>query len=94
MKYIVMQRKISDDMIREVPIIFPNELVHAHVAKALLNLPGNPYGFLNKVAAAGDVTLDGAFCGGRSETLKIGSREAEDDRLIFGVEYGFGVKTT
>lgn len=92
MKYIVMQRKVGDT-IREVPILFPNELVHQHVAKALLSLPGNPYDFLNKVAAAGEVTLGDVACFGHSDTLKIGSRDREDERLIFGVEYGFGVKS-
>lgn len=92
MKYIVMQRKVGET-IREIPILFPNELVHQHVAKALLALPGNPYGFLNKVAAAGEATLDEVHCHGGSETLKIQSRGEEDARLIFGVEYGFGVKS-
>lgn len=81
MKYIVMRRKVGDT-IREIPILFPNELVHRHVASALLNLPGNPYGFENKVAAAGSVVLDEVRCDGSSETLNIGSRGEEDEHLI------------
>ena len=91
MKYIVMQRMIGS-MVREVPILFPNELVHQHVASALLKLPGNPYKFLNKVSAAGDVDLDAVVCSGRSTTLRIDSRGKEDADLILTVEYGGGVK--
>ncbi len=93
MKYIVMVRRVGD-MVREVPILFPNELVHQHVAQALLRLPGNPYGFENRVAAAGEATMElGAVkCGGRSETLKIGSRGDEDARLIEMSDYGVGIK--
>jgi len=93
MKYIVMVRKVGG-MTREVPVLFPSELVHRHVADALLKLPGNPYGFENRVAAAGDVTLGigTVECGGRSSTLNIGSRGEADERLIEMCEYGAGVK--
>ncbi len=92
MKYIVMVRKVGG-AVHELPILFPNELVHAHVARALLRLPGNPYDFLSRVAAAGEVVLDnGATCFGRSETLNIESRGDEDARLIKLSDYGIGIK--
>jgi hypothetical protein len=90
-KYIVMVRK-TGSLRRELPILFPNELVHQHVAKALLGLPGNPYGFENRVASAGDVVFSRVACSGRSESLNIATRGKEDETLIWGVEYGFGVK--
>ncbi len=93
MKYIVMQRKVGGT-VRHVPVIFPNELVHRHVAEALLKLPGNPYQFLNKVASAGDVTVElgSVACSGGSTTLNIKSRGVVDERLIDTVEYGGGVR--
>ena len=93
MKYIVMQRKIGD-MIQEIPIIFPAQLVHKHVAQALLKLPGNPYNFINKVASAGEVTFDNdsITCYGESETLNIKSRGLEDVELIEMIDYGGGIK--
>jgi len=95
MKYIVMQRKYAG-MIKEVPIIFPNELVHKHVAMALLSLNGNPYNFINKVASAGDVAIEADYseihCTGRSDTLNIDSRGDIDENLIIMCEYGVGLK--
>lgn len=94
MKYIVMQRKIGDDMIQEIPIIFPDVLVHKHVAMALLRLPGNPYNFINKVASAGTIEYSDAefTCSGNSSTLKISSRGEVDEQLILNCEYGRGFK--
>lgn len=90
MKYIVIKHHFGS-MSQETPIIFPEHLVHSIVADALMQ---SPILGLRKpeVVAAGEVQLHDAVCSGRSGSLHIDSRGVEDSRLIFGVDYGLGIK--
>lgn len=85
MKYIILRRKIAD-IIQAVPIIFPDVLVHKHVAQAIKNLPGNPYFIENKVYSAGDINFHIRSCTGRSTTLNISSTE-QDKNIITLADY-------
>jgi hypothetical protein len=84
MKYIIF---ISKDGRQEIPIIFPNNLVHLEVAQAMSKLVGT-----SRVVAAGEfssLAID-AECNGKSTTIGVKSREEQDDRLISNYDYTFG----
>lgn len=85
MKYIVFR---TIDGRQEIPIIFPNILVHIEVAQALAKLVKT-----SRVVAAGEFSsLDiDANCHGKSTTIGIKSREDEDDSLISNYDYHFGM---
>lgn len=91
MKYIMMKRKIGD-VEQLVPIIFPNFIVHKHMAQAIKNLPGNPYNLDNVVHSAGDVIFDSCsvHTSGGSETLNIESKEG-DNNIIELHDYFQGI---
>ena len=85
MKYIVFQTK---DGCQEIPIIFPNTLVHIEVAQALSKIVGT-----SRIVAAGEFSsLDiDATCHGKSTTIGIKSREDDDAQLISNYDYHFGM---
>lgn len=92
MKYVVLSIK-SNNLTREIPVIFPNALVHSDMYKKvkealLLSFPGAEI----KPVSAGELSLYGAEprCNGHSGTLGIKSREHEDDQLMQMIDYGFG----
>lgn len=94
MKYVVFkltQGKGRSAIIREIPVIFPDALTHALVAESLVNGNGElkgsvpiAAGFLSSLAIRGE-------CAGKSESLGLKSREAEDEQLICTVDYTHGV---
>jgi hypothetical protein len=90
MKYIMMRRDLAG-VAQEFPIIFPDFLVHRHVASAIKNFGGNVYEIDNRVVAAGDIHFDDIVCSGHSETLKSKSRE-EDSKIIKMFDYFQGLK--
>lgn len=105
MKYIVLEiadiNENGDRMEREIPVIFPNSLVHRDVAESTTRLlrRQQPDGRMRiiKAVAAGFISSmaigDGKTqCHGESESLNLKSREQEDDRLIHMHDYLFGVK--
>lgn len=81
MKYIVIECKVGNET-REIPIIFPDVIVHADMAKILTSSPGILHG--GKSVSGGFVfSLDTASeCFGRSESLGISSRKEIDRALI------------
>lgn len=94
MKYVVIEVTISDD-VREMPIIFPNALVHSVVADAVI--VGMQEQWKNakyKAVSAGEISSmdvgDGS-CSGGSETLKLKSRGKLDDHLIRMHDYMHGI---
>jgi hypothetical protein len=102
-KYIVLQVKTVNDngeFIRELPFIFPNELVHADVATDLAAAirsthidERRPGAVLTSVVSAGfisSLSIEGG-CHGASETLKIASRGKQDDDLIKTLDYMHGI---
>lgn len=95
MKYVVMQAKVGDLTI-ELPVIFPDIMVHAEVAKHIGGMLQRVHNFSNvHPVSAGDVGFgidgDAVMCGGKSVSLKMGSRD-EDAGLILSVDYGGGYK--
>lgn len=84
MKY-VMFRKALDSVTLFVPVIFPNALVHADVAEAMMAGPLKDH----FVHSAGEVSLFGgrAAVSGESETL---NRKCDpgDARRIMMSDYG------
>jgi hypothetical protein len=91
MKYIMLKRKIGG-IAQKVPIIFPDFMVHKHIAQAIKNLPGNPYEIENVVWSAGDITFeaDSLTTSGSSSTLNISS-EPEDAEVIEMYDYFQGL---
>lgn len=95
MKYIVLQVLLGNDEI-EVPIIFPDIMVHADVseyAQHLFRRKHNLYN-VNPVSAGFINTLNiGSkdFCYGESETLKLKSRGERDSKLISLYDYHSGI---
>ena len=85
MKYIVFR---TLDGRQEIPIIFPNTMVHLEVAQALVKLVGT-----SRVVAAGEFSsLDiDATCHGSSTTIGIKSREKQDSLMIGNYDYHFGM---
>jgi hypothetical protein len=103
-KYIILQTSTrlkgsKEPLVREYPILFPDELVHADVAEALQFCAGlksaAPGVSKATVVAAGffsSMDLNGISCFGKSESLGgIKSRAAQDDRLIKMLDYEHGV---
>lgn len=94
MKYVVLTVAKGRDTKYRFPIIFPNNLVHDHVAKAvglLLQLM-----FIQSkvtVTSAGEVnSMDFAGeCYGDSESCGVKSKGVEDTQLIKLNDYGAGV---
>jgi len=86
MKYIVLG-KTDTAVTHEVPIIFPNFMVHSLVADAMLAYP-NMQDY--KVVAAGDIHPSLLTCSGDSESLGVASRGREDEQLIGSINYTHG----
>lgn len=88
MKYVMLAQQLSGQGLTQfVPIIFPKQLVHAEVAKAILPL-------LNKATtvSAGEVNFlaDGTVhCYGYSKTLGLGPRP-DDALVISAIDYSWG----
>lgn len=92
MKYIIL--RLEGKIPREVPVIFPNLLVHADVASAITTMiqadtdTSTSITDIRVVSAGFCDTAVG--CYGRSESLNITSRDI-DDAVINTVDYTFGL---
>ncbi|ECG8630030.1 hypothetical protein CJG84_04740 [Salmonella enterica] len=92
MKYIIL--RMEGKIPREVPVIFPNLLVHADVASAITTMiqadtdTSTSITGIRVVSAGFCDTAVG--CHGRSESLNITSRDI-DDAVINTVDYTFGL---
>ena len=96
MKYIVLEVD-NKGIIRELPVIFPDIMVHADMFKYMqhqMTMQHNvdsvrcvSAGFISSIAvgAAGG-------CYGKSESLEITSRGEEDDKLIQMLDYTHGIR--
>jgi hypothetical protein len=89
MKYVMFEIKEERPGFKlEVPIIFPNQLIHREVASAIkpMLLSQFPNAEI-KIVAAGDCTImSPVTTHGKSETLKIAAR-AEDGDTIAVIDY-------
>ncbi|HGA5503405.1 TPA: hypothetical protein ACISZU_000181 [Salmonella enterica subsp. enterica serovar Potsdam] len=91
MKYIIL--RLDGKLPRDVPVIFPELLVHADVAKAMTAMIKEDSDNIHitdiRVVSAGFCNT-AVECHGRSESLNIASREI-DDTVINTVDYTFGL---
>lgn len=85
MKYIMFKQQVGD-MDKLVPIIFPNDLVHEDVAKALQESVLKDH----TIVSAGSISLLNLKAEGRSETLNIESNPVMDSHVIKMNDYGAG----
>lgn len=88
MKYIMLRVKLGD-IERDVPIIFPDALVHERVEKIMTQLPELS---LAVPVSAGFVDVTDAEVFGKSETLKMSARR-QDGRIIRTYDYTHGIIT-
>lgn len=91
MKYIVLKVKIDATLSVELPVVFPNILVHANVAKALQALPELKGA---SVVGAGEYTHTEGACSGESTSLGIKSRGDVDELLLTMSDYGLNYTTS
>lgn len=90
MKYVVFKRE-HRGVVRELPVLFPEALVHAEVAKWLTSARGPLAGY-SAVSAGFLSSLNvPAECHGKSDSLGLVSRGDEDSRLIAVVDYTHGI---
>lgn len=88
MKYIIYKRTYCG-VEQEIPIIFPNQLVHLDVAKALKDVVGS-----SKIIAAGEfssLNISAENFNGASQTIGIKSRGDRDGKLIQTFDYMSGL---
>ena len=77
---------------RELPVIFPDIIVHADMAKAVAKACSEYFRSIKPVAA-GQLDFDGGVeCSGKSTTMKLASRGDKDRTLIVTMPYFHGVK--
>lgn len=81
-----MFEKEINGLKRKIPIIFPNELVHLEVAKAL-----SKHVETSKIVGAGDISIGVLTIGGESTTIKIKSKKG-DDIIINNYDYSNGLE--
>lgn len=83
-KYVVLSNSLF-----HFPIIFPDKLVHADVARALVGVtPGKKV----KVTSAGFLLLQTKVqMDQKSETLRLGP-DPDDERMINNYIYGHGIR--
>lgn len=84
MKYIMFVRDMGNGMRVAYPIIFPDMLVHADVAKMMHR------GDLRDavIDSAGFISPMGMLCHGRSESLNLDSQSKRDTDIIRMCDYG------
>lgn len=82
MKYIMLQNAEG----AKLPIMFSEKLVHAHVAKYMLDLARLSFGQRHEVVTAGFVsfTPDGVATHGDSESLNLKSSPIDGLRMWLG----------
>lgn len=92
MKYIVLKSTLAG-VEQKIPIIFPNFMVHSHVAKFMAGLLIRCHGRSTdiKVVSAGDITMNVLACTGKSETCKV-SADPGDQDLIQMYDYFQGIE--
>ncbi len=92
MKYIVAQVALKGHVL-EVPILFPESLVHSMVYAVIKVLLEDQYKTEDvKCVSAGFVHGPDTDCYGKSDSLKIESRGKIDDILFLTSDYGGGIK--
>jgi hypothetical protein len=100
MKYVCLAVHLPGTIV-DVPILFPDELVHAMVAGAMSSCLAKHYpGSQIYPVSAGEVTItrspngDDVSCSGASQTLGLCTRGEYDEALISGINYNKGIRRT
>lgn len=100
MKYVVCRVLRGGEKLIDVPVVFPDALVHAMVfaqMRALLEMQYFSNGCRTSVVplSAGELSStifnEEGVCSGGSESLGVKSREHEDDALLKMNDYGSGM---
>lgn len=89
MKYIVLRTQ-GEDPEWEIPVIFPKELVHQHVAEAVATILRTHHQIDAQPVAAGECAVRLPRVGGNSESLKLASRP-QDKILVETHDYLHGL---
>lgn len=84
MKYIVLETE--QDNPQKVPLIFPDFLVHSEMARHLREAIRRHLGVESKAVSAGNIVFEDVVTTGKSETLKLTSRD-EDAKMIAMYDY-------
>lgn len=84
MKYIMIEvRPDLKDCIINIPVIFPDMLVHKLIADQIKAMMVMEHGWSNiKTVSAGFIRMSDLKCYGKSETLNLDSRPEEDTAII------------
>lgn len=90
MKYVMFETMIAG-VARNIPIIFPEEMVHSIVAEAM-ERAFIEHGWKTCVVSAGELTVEAADVEGKSETLSVLSRGARDQAIINRVDLFHGIE--
>ncbi|WP_048795427.1 MULTISPECIES: hypothetical protein [Serratia] len=87
MKYIML--RTSGNIPRDIPIIFPDQLVHDDVAQAIKGM-SEDYRFADAAIVSAGFCRVAVACSGKSETCGVGSRDCDDD-VINTYDYTLGL---
>jgi len=90
MKYIIFEIPIGSELKREVPIIFPNSMVHSEVSAGFIPIVAAHKWKKPLPVSAGEYDPFTGRCSGQSETLGLRSRGREDEQIILMQDYGGG----
>lgn len=90
MKYIMLRIVTAGEIIRELPIIFPDAFVHADVAEAITKLPGLCTATPVAAGSLSSLELE-TQCYGDSQTLNLKSRGDLDSSRICMLDYSHGI---
>ena len=94
MKYVILRCKYGEDMpMKEVPIIFPEFMVHALIVEGMEPVL-KAHGIRDsKVISAGELMVSVDGCHGLSTSIKpnVSSRLTIDERLINSIDYTHGL---
>lgn len=89
MKYIMFRHKFGEGVVQDIPVIFPNQLIHKFMAKRLVHALSFDHNIRAEVVSAGSINAEGV-CYGESETLGVKSRP-QDTEIIRHYDFTGGI---
>jgi hypothetical protein len=93
MKYVVVELELgkgNEKTTKRVPLIFPNDLIHADMARVLEHECIRTFGVKAKTVSAGTIDIDVESVSGESVSLGLKSR-GSDKQLIDMYDYFHGM---
>jgi hypothetical protein len=85
----MFRHELNSGVKQDIPVIFPNQLVHKSMAKWLIHALRRESDIDAEVVSAGFMNAEGT-CHGESETLGVKSRP-EDTNIIRFYDYSCGL---